>query len=44
MTSEGIAATGAANKNSGDKDDSIDPALESEPENETVRNGEGDEG
>ncbi|ERF75508.1 hypothetical protein EPUS_08322 [Endocarpon pusillum Z07020] len=44
VTSGGITATKAAGRNSGDKDVSIDPALESEPENETVRNGEGEEG
>ncbi len=37
-------ATKATIRNSGEKDISIDPALESEPENEPVRNGEGEEG
>jgi tRNA pseudouridine38-40 synthase len=44
LTSGGIAATKRAGAQHGDKGISMDPALESEPETEVLRTGEGDEG
>jgi hypothetical protein len=44
VTSAGIAATKGAGAKHGDKGISMDPALESEPETEALRMGEGEEG
>jgi hypothetical protein len=44
VTSDGIPATKAVSGKSLNKDTSIDVALGSEPEDEKVRNGEGEEG
>jgi hypothetical protein len=44
LTSGGIEATKSAGTKVGTKDVSLDPALDSEPENEALRNEEGAEG